>query len=49
MGQVVTLFTRFLGLALLVVIALCVVVVLTSGHPQTALNDLGDLYHRVTH
>ncbi len=43
-----TLFTRFLGLALLVVIALCVVVVLTSGHPQTAINDVGTLHHRVT-
>ncbi len=44
-----TLFTRFLGLALLATLVLCVVVVLTTGHPQTALNDIGDMYHRVAH
>ncbi|MDQ6798540.1 MAG: hypothetical protein M3011_11090 [Actinomycetota bacterium] len=44
-----TLFTRFLGLALLATLVLCVVVVLTAGHPQTALNDIGDMYHCVAH
>jgi len=42
-----TLFTRFLGLALLATLALCVVIVLTTGHPQHALDNLGDLYRRV--
>jgi len=44
-----TLFTRFLGLALLATIVLCVVVVLTVGHPQVALDNLGDLYRRIAH
>ncbi len=44
-----TVFARFLGVALVAAVVLCVVVVLTAGHPQTALNDIGDLYHRVTH
>lgn len=44
-----TLFTRFLGLALLATCALCVIVVVTTGHPQTAINYIGDLYQRVSH
>jgi len=44
-----TLFTRFLGLALLVTVAMCVLVVVYAGHPQAAVNDIGDLYHRVVH
>ncbi len=44
-----TLFSRFLGLTLVAAIVLCAVIVLTTGHPQTALHDIGDLYHRVTH
>jgi len=44
-----TLFSRFLLLALLAALLLCSVVVLTQGHPQTALNDAGDLYNRLAH
>jgi len=44
-----TLFTRLLGLALLATLALCLAVILTTGHPQHALDNLSDLYRRVTH
>jgi hypothetical protein len=44
-----TLFSRFLAVALVAALALCVVVVLTTGHPNTAFDHLGDLYHRVVH
>ncbi|MGI9079311.1 MAG: hypothetical protein ACR2GF_00565 [Acidimicrobiales bacterium] len=42
-----TLFSRFLALALLATLVVCSAVVLTGGHPQTALTDIGSLYHRV--
>ncbi len=43
-----TTLSRVIGLAFLVTLVVCLAVVLTGGHPNTLVTDLGDLYHRIT-
>jgi len=44
-----TTFSRFLAVALLATLVVCSAVVLTGGHPQMALDDIGRLYNRFAH
>lgn len=43
-----TSLSRVVGLAFLATLVVCLAVVLTGGHPDTLVSDLGDLYHRIT-
>ena len=39
--------SHIVGLACLATLVVCLAVVLTGGHPEALVHDLGDLYHRV--
>jgi len=42
-----TKLSHIVGLASLATLVVCLAVVLTGGHPDAILRDIGDLYHRV--